>query len=107
MTAVMRSEGIDPATRVGDVVPKVDGYVSLVRRRAGDETIEITIGADDGIKKGHTVEVFRTSDALGQSKYLGRAVVLSANGDRAWARILPELKKARIQEGDRVATRLN
>lgn len=107
MTEVMRAEGIDPATRVGDVVPRVNGYVSLVRRRAGDETIEITIGSDDGIKRGHTIEVFRTNDSLGQSKYLGRAVVLSTNGDRAYARIVPELKKARIQEGDRVATRLN
>lgn len=107
MTMAMREAGIDPATRVGDVVPRVGGYVSLVRRRAGDETIEITIGSDDGLKKGHTVEVFRTSDTSGQSKYLGRAVVLSTNGDRAYARIVPELKKARIQEGDRVATRLN
>ena len=107
MTLAMREAGVDPATRVGDVVPRVGGYVSLVRRRAGDETIEITIGSDDGLKRGHTVEVFRTSDTSGQSKYLGRAVVLSTNGDKAYARIVPELKKARIQEGDRVATRLN
>lgn len=107
MTAVMRRNGIDPATRVGDTVPKVDGYVSLVRRRPGDETIEITIGSDDGIKKGHTIEVFRSSPNPSQSKWLGRAVVQDTSGDRAWARVVPELKKARIQEGDRVATRLN
>jgi FtsZ-binding cell division protein ZapB len=106
MTAVLRANDIDPATRAGDVVPKVDGFVSLVRRRAGDETIEITIGSDDGIKRGHTVEVYRSSDALGQSKYLGRAFVLNTDGDKAYARIIPEFKQARIVEGDRVTTRL-
>jgi len=107
MTTVMRAEGIDPATRPGDVKPSVDGYVSAIRRKAGAETIELTIGSDDGLKRGHTVEVFRTSANPAQSKYLGRAEVLELNGDRAFARILPELKKGRIQEGDRVATRLN
>lgn len=107
MTTVMRAEGIDPATRPGDVKPQVDGYVSAIRRKAGAETIELTIGSDDGLKRGHTVEVFRTSANPAQSKYLGRAEVLELNGDRAFARILPELKKGRIQEGDRVATRLN
>ena len=107
MSAVMRNEGLDPATRVGDSKPRVDGYISSVRRQAGSETIELTIGSDDGIKRGHTVEVYRTTDQLGQSKWLGRAVVLSTDGDRSYARILPELKKGRIQEGDRVATRFN
>lgn len=107
MTLAMRENGIDPATRVGDVKPRVEGYVSLIRRRAGDETIEVTIGSDDGIKPGHTVEVFRSSKNPGQSKWLGRAEVLTTNGDRAYARIIPALKKGRIQEGDRVATRLN
>lgn len=107
MTGVMRESGIDPATRVGDVKPKVEGYVSTIRRRAGDETIEITIGSDDGIKPEHTVEIFRSSENPSQTKYLGRAVVLSTNGDRAYARIIPELKKGHIQEGDRVATRFN
>lgn len=107
MTMVMREKGIDPATRVGDVKPRVEGYVSLIRRRAGDETIEVTIGSDDGIKPGHTVEVFRSSNEPGQSKWLGRAEVLTTDGDRAYARIIPGLKKGRIQEGDRVATRLN
>lgn len=107
MTEYLRSEGLDPNTQVGDIKPRVDGYISSIRRRAGDETIELTIGSDDGIKRGHTVEVYRTTGDPGQSKWLGRAVVLSTDGDRSYARILPELKKGRIQEGDRVATRFN
>ncbi|MGI9455677.1 MAG: hypothetical protein ACR2NU_03900, partial [Aeoliella sp.] len=65
MTAVMRRNGIDPATRPGDVKPSVNGYVSDITRKAGSETIELTIGADDGLKRGHTLEVFRNDKYLG------------------------------------------
>ncbi len=101
MTTVMRRHDLNPATRPGDVKPRVDGYVSDITRRAGSESIEVTIGADDGLKRGHTLEVYRGG------KYLGRAEVLQTTPDRAVARIIPSLKKWRIQEGDRVATRLN
>lgn len=107
MTAVMRSEGLDPHMLAGDTKPTVEGYISTVSRRGGDETIEITIGSDDGIKPEHTVEIYRTAAQPGQSKWLGRAVVLSTDGDRAYARVLRDMKKGNIQEGDRVATRLN
>ena len=101
MTIVLRRNDINPATRPGDVKPLVNGYVSDIQRRAGSEVIELTIGSDDGLKKGHTLEVFRNN------KYLGRAEVLQTTPDRAVARIIPSLKKGRILEGDRVATRLN
>ena len=104
---VMINEGLDPNMRVGDTKPTVGGYISSIRRRAGDETIEITIGSDDGIKPEHTVEIYRMTQNPSETKYLGRAVVLSTDGDRAYARILPNLKTGHIQEGDRVATRLN
>ena len=39
------------------------------RRADGTQLIEISIGADDGIKPGYTVEVFRGD------RYLGRAVI--------------------------------
>ena len=107
MAIVMRREGLDPNMLVGDTKPTVEGYISSISRRGGDETIEITIGSDDGIKPEHTVEIFRTAAEPGQSKWLGRAEVLSTNGDRAYARVLRNLKKGNIQEGDRVATRLN
>lgn len=101
MTTVMREEGLDPATLPGDVVPRVDGYVSGIRRLAGAEAIELTIGSDDGLKRGHTLEIFRGD------RYLGRAEVQQTGPDWAVARVISQFKVARIQEGDRVATRLN
>lgn len=100
MTRVMRAEGIDPNTPPGSVVPTVDGLVSQVRQAAGSQLVEITIGSDDGLKKGNTVEVFRGA------RYLGRAEIIKTSPDRAVGRIDRRFQQGQIQEGDRVATRL-
>ena len=70
--------GVDPD---GSVVPRVRGVVSATRRADGGQLIEITIGADDGIKPGQTVEIFRGE------RYLGRAEILRADPDRAVGRV--------------------
>jgi hypothetical protein len=100
MTHVMREQGLDPATEPGAVVPTVDGVVSQVRRAAGAQLIEVTIGADDGLKTGNTVEVYRGS------KYLGRVEILQTSPDKSVGRVDRRFQQGRIQEGDHVATRL-
>ena len=77
-----------------------DGIVSAVRRKGATQLIEVTIGADDGLQAGHTVEVFRGS------KYLGRAEIISTSPDRAIGKLDRRFLRGQIQEGDRVATRL-
>ena len=52
MTRVMDAKGIDPNTPPDAVVPTVDGIVSQVRQAAGAQLVEVTIGADDGLKQG-------------------------------------------------------
>jgi uncharacterized protein YhaN len=59
--------------------------------------IEVSAGADDGLRKGHTLEISR------QSKYLGRIEIISTTTDRAVGKILPGFKKAPIQRGDHVS----
>jgi vacuolar-type H+-ATPase subunit I/STV1 len=100
MTHVMREQGLDPATEPGAVVPTVDGVVSQVRRAAGAQLVEVTIGADDGLKAGNTLEVFRGS------KYLGRVDILQTSPDKSVGRVDRRFQQGQIQEGDRVATRL-
>jgi hypothetical protein len=100
MTAVMQAEGLDANTRADEVKPKVDGFVSKVQRRGGTTLVEITIGADDGLKPNHTVEIFRGD------RYLGRIVILKTDPDRAIGRVDTNFQQGPIQEGDRVATRL-
>lgn len=99
MTRIMEDNGIDPNTDADSVMPRVRGVVSKVQNAAGSQLIEITVGADDGLKPRHTVEVFRGD------RYLGRAEILKTEPDRAVGRILRQFQQGQIEEGDDVATR--
>jgi predicted nucleic acid-binding Zn-ribbon protein len=101
MTTVMRENGLDPATDAATVKPRVDGFVSQVKQVAGAQLVEVTIGSDDGLKPGHTVEVFR------DSKYLGRVEILKTSPDKSVGRVDRRFQQGQIQEGDRVATQLD
>lgn len=101
MTAVMRANDINPGTDPNAVVQTVDGVVLAVRRTGGVQLVEVSIGADDSLKPGHTVEVFRGS------KYLGRLDILETSPDKAVGQVDRRFQLGQIQEGDRVATRLN
>jgi len=100
MTSVMDAKGIDPNTPPDAVTPTVDGLVSRVKQVAGAQLVEVTIGADDGLKQGNTVEVYRGD------RYLGRLSILKTSPDRAVGRVDRRFQQGAIQEGDRVATRL-
>lgn len=95
-TSRLRESGVDLE---GEIVVQARGVVSATRRADGGQLIEITIGFDDGIRPGHTVEVYRGD------RYLGRAEILRADPDRAVGRIIPEFQQGQIQEGDGVATK--
>ncbi len=98
-TRLLDDNGIDPNTDPGAVVPRVRGIVSSIQNTAGSQLIEISIGSDDGLKRDHTVEIFRGD------RYLGRAEILKTEPDRAVGRILRQFQQGQIEEGDDVATR--
>jgi hypothetical protein len=75
----------------------VEGVVTAVGAK---DLLEISIGADDGLKKGHTLEIYRSNS------YLGRVQVMETWPDRAVVKIIPEYRKVIIKKGDRVATKL-
>lgn len=94
------SLGHDPSRRPDAVVPRVDGEVLIVRRQNTEQLIEISIGSDDGLTQGHTVEVYR-----GQ-RYLGRADIQKTAPDKSIGKMIPRTLNGRIEVGDRVATKL-
>ena len=100
MSKLLRANGLDPGLDPDFLMEPSDGVVSAVRRKGPTQLIEVTIGADDGLQAGHTVEVFRGS------KYLGRAEIISTSPDRAIGKLDRRFLQGQIQEGDRVATRL-
>ncbi|HEX4146890.1 MAG TPA: hypothetical protein VHY91_25560 [Pirellulales bacterium] len=67
---------------------------------SAENLVEISIGSDDGLKIGNTLEVFRGSH------YLGKIEVLRIDVDRAVGKILQDYKRGPIQKGDEVASRL-
>ncbi|MGQ9506221.1 MAG: hypothetical protein ACUVQG_15160 [Thermogutta sp.] len=81
--------------------PPVEGVVMAV---PGNGLVEISIGADDGLMKGHRLEVFRLGN--GENKYLGRIEVIRTEPERAVCQIVPEYQRGPIVEGDRVASKI-
>jgi hypothetical protein len=94
---VLKGYDLTIDTPVANIPPQVHGEVV----EAGGDLITISLGSDDGIKPGHLVDVSR------RERYLGRARVTRVTPDRAVAQLLgAEFRKATIQEGDRVQTKV-
>ena len=79
--------------------PKVDGVVLAAK----SGLVEISLGSDDGLRVGHSLEVFRTTP---KPVYLGRIEIVMLKSDRSVGKVLPDFSKGKIEKGDRVATSL-
>jgi hypothetical protein len=101
MEHVMREKGINPHTEPGSVVPTVNGIVKQVRQSNGAQLVEVSIGADDGLTAGNTLEVSRGD------RYLGRIEILQTSPDKSVGRVDRRFQTGQILEGDRVATRID
>jgi len=100
---VLRKFSLEPKPALyADVAPKVDG---VVLASTADGLVEVSIGADDGLLKGHRLEVYRTGEV--GSTYLGRIEVTQTSFDKAVCKIIPEFQKGPIQRGDRVVSKFD
>lgn len=68
---------------------------------SGGDAVEISLGKDDGIRVGHTLEVYRGA------QYLGRVEITRALDDRSVGKILAAYRKGYIQSGDKVASKIH
>jgi hypothetical protein len=93
---LLQQNGLSVDSLPRDSVPAIDGVVTAVV----DDSIELSLGGDDGVQAGHELEVYRND------KYLGRVRVVSVKPDRSVAVVVPQFVRGVIQRGDRVATRL-
>jgi hypothetical protein len=98
MKMVLDSHGLRADERVSHIPPKVEGVVLEV---SGKDLIEISIGADDGLKVGHSLDVYRNNT------YLGRLVIRRTDPDRAVGQMIKELQRGQIKRGDRVTTKFS
>ena len=98
MRQVLSAHGLTPDQLVAHIPPKVDGVVLEVSDR---NMVEISIGADDGLKIGHELDVYRGGS------YLGRIKILRTSPDRAVGDVLRNLQSGQIKRGDRVTTKFS
>ena len=97
-------EDTSVASRIAAPPPRVEG---VVRAATPDGLIEVSLGSDDGLMRGHTMEVFREGATPNATKYLGRIEILRTEADVSVGKVLPQYRRGNIEKDDRVATRLN
>lgn len=93
---LLQQSGLSVDSPARDRVPKLDGDVVAVAEGA----IQVSLGGDDGLQVGHTLEVYRGD------QYVGRAVVRAVRADHAIAEPVREFMRGVVQRGDKVTTRL-
>ena len=93
---LLKQNGLSLDSLPKDRVPTINGVVVAVV----DDSIEVSLGFDDGLQTGHQIEVYRNDE------YLGRAIVKSVKPDRAVAVLVREYSRGIVQRGDKVTTRL-
>lgn len=89
MVGITDPEDVPPAELKGEIL-KVNS----------DQLVEISLGRDDGLREGHTLEVYRGA------QYLGRIRIRTVKDDRSTGKVLSNFRKGYIQEGDKVAARI-
>lgn len=95
--AVLRAFDLDENQDIAGVPPKRDGKVREVDPRS--KYVVVTLGSDDGMQKGHQLDVNRGE------KYLGRLELIKTEKDRSIGVILDDYRKGAIRSGDDVRTK--
>lgn len=90
--------------------PVIEGKVEDIKpakRQGASELIEVTLGSDDGLKKGHQMTIYRSGlDGKQRAKYLAKIVILHTTPDRSVGAVIESSRNGVIQKGDNVTTKL-
>ena len=102
-----REKGMSPGNLdqfdPNSVPPEVDGRVNQVNIQ--NNSMEISIGSNDGIAVGQQLYLFRTKPV---NKYLGKVRIVSVYPNKAVADVIGRtVNGIKIQEGDDVSSSLN
>lgn len=102
--AVLKQFGLLPNPELYRGVPpyQVEGKITDVRSTGSNAMVEITVGSDSGLMKGHQLDVYRKAE--GRDIYLGVVEVVLTEPNKAACRILPEYRKGTIQVDDSVTS---
>ncbi len=106
LKAVLESRGLPIETKEKEKAriqnpPQVEGIV--MESDPDGKFVRISLGSNHGLSKGNRLEVFRVKP---DSKYVGRIELIEVDPDRSVGKILPQFRRATIQEGDLVASHI-
>ena len=87
----------DPAQYSRKPPGNIRGVISEVRPRG---VVEISVGSDSGLSKGHQLDVVRNRD--GRSSYIGKIEITQTAPDRAVANVMPEFRRGVVQRDDEI-----
>lgn len=90
--------------------PPVDGLVE--RAESNDqgivEFVQVTLGSDDGLIRGHKLDLFRSGTQPGDKPaYLGQIELVDVTPERSVGRVIQKSKSGIIRKGDNVTSKLN
>ena len=88
--------------------PPIDGLIKNIKedKTGRVDLVEISVGSDDGLKKGQTLDAYRGADNGQRPKYLGKIELVAVYNDSAVARVVSATKSGIIERGDRVTSQL-
>ena len=93
---VLKNSGKSITDHTDQIPRSLEGLVT----RQSDGFIAVSLGTDDGLRVGHSLDVYRAD------RYVGRATVTRTEHNISAARLLPEYERALVREGDYVTTEL-
>ena len=88
--------------------PPVEGLVKVVKadRTNRPKYVQISVGEDDGLLVGHTMDVMRSGVDGKDPQYLGKVRIISIDPDTAVCEVVESAKNGIIEVGDNVTTKL-
>lgn len=90
--------------------PAVEGLIINTKKdkRNGTKFVEVSLGSDDGLTKGHQLYVYRfgTKENGNRPKYLGKIELVYVDPDKAVGTVIDAAKNGVIEKGDHVNSKL-
>jgi len=110
---VVRNNNLETDPRVYaaqmDPPPILEGMVTNAaeNEKGSVDLVEVSLGSDDGLVKGHKLFVFRSGLQSGEdAKYLGQIELVFVDSDHAVGTVIEKAKSGIIKRGDNVTSKL-
>ncbi|WP_417390258.1 hypothetical protein [Gimesia sp.] len=114
LNKIVANLGVDPKdpaiAGMQSPPPAVEGLIINTKKdkRNGTRFVEVSLGSDDGLSKGHQLFVYRFgTEANGnRPKYLGKIELVYVDPDKAVGTVIDAAKNGVIEKGDHVNSKL-